>query len=116
MFDISGTMMLVYWLFVYGLKSIWLPRVWPTFNQIFLMMFLSGLLRRSNVLTGAEWIKTRFGRDTGANLAHLSVVLFAIISIIAMLAYAFIPSARCAHESHHINLGADHWNFLLFAH
>ena len=25
MFDITGTMLMVYWLFVYGLKSIWLP-------------------------------------------------------------------------------------------
>jgi len=24
MFDIAGTMLMVYWLFVYGLKSIWL--------------------------------------------------------------------------------------------
>ena len=89
MFDISGTMWLVYILFVYGLKSIWLPFLWPVFNQIFLMMFLSGWLRRSNVMTGAEWIETRFGRDTGANLAHLSVVLFALINVIGLLAYAF---------------------------
>ena len=89
MFDISGTMLMVYWLLVYGLKSIWLPFLWPVFNQIFLMMFLSGWLRRSNVLTGAEWIQTRFGRGTGANLAHLSVVIFALIQVIGMLAYAF---------------------------
>ncbi len=89
MFDISGTMLMVYWLLVYGMKSIWLPFLWPVFNQIFLMMFLSGWLRRSNVLTGAEWIQTRFGRGTGANLAHLSVVVFAVIQVIGMLAYAF---------------------------
>src|ERR1022692_2164816 len=89
MFDISGTMWLVYILFVYGLKSLWLPWLWPVFNQIFLMMFLSGWLRRSNVLTGAEWIQTRFGRDRGANLAHLSVVLFALISVVGMLAFCF---------------------------
>jgi SSS family solute:Na+ symporter len=89
MFDISGTMWLVYILFVYGLKSVWLPFLWPVFNQIFLMMFLSGWLRRSNVLTGAEWIQTRFGRNTGANLAHLSVVLFALVNVVGMLAYAF---------------------------
>ncbi|MGA3136697.1 MAG: hypothetical protein ABSC88_11955 [Terracidiphilus sp.] len=35
MFDISGTMLLVSWMFVYGLKSIWIPWLWPTFNQIF---------------------------------------------------------------------------------
>ena len=52
MFDITGTMWLVYIMFVYGLKSAFLPWVWPTFNQIFLMMFLATWLRRSNVLTG----------------------------------------------------------------
>lgn len=89
MFDISGTMWLVSILFIYGLKSLWLPWLWPVFNQIFLMMFLSAWLRRSNVLTGAEWIQTRFGRGRGANLAHLSVVFFALINVIGMLAYAF---------------------------
>jgi len=89
MFDITGTMWLVYLCFVYGLKSVWIPWVWPTFNQIFLMVYLSAWLRRSNVLTGAEWIQTRFGRGLGANLAHLSVVLFALVNVIGMIAYAF---------------------------
>src|SRR5262245_20885511 len=89
MFDISGTMWLVYVLFLYGLKSIWLPWVWPTFNQIFLMMFLSAWLRRSNVLTGSQWSQTRFGNDRGGTLAHLSVVLFALVNVIGLLAYAF---------------------------
>src|SRR5436190_12018532 len=52
MFDISGTMWLVSILFLYGLKSIWLPWLWPTFNQVFLMMFMSAWMRRSNVMTG----------------------------------------------------------------
>jgi SSS family solute:Na+ symporter len=89
MFDISGTMWMVYILFVYGLKSIWLPFLWPVFNQIFLMMFMSGWVRRSNALTGAEWIETRFGRERGGSLAHISVVLFALINVIGMLAFAF---------------------------
>jgi SSS family solute:Na+ symporter len=89
MFDISGTMWLVYVLFIYGLKSIWLPWVWPTFNQIFLMMFMSAWLRRSNVLTGAQWMQTRFGNDRGATYAHLSVVAFALVNVIGLLAYAF---------------------------
>ncbi|MBN1607885.1 MAG: Na+:solute symporter [Polyangiaceae bacterium] len=96
MFDITGTMWLVYVLFVYGAKGLWLPWLWPTFNQIFLMMFLSGWIRRSNVLTGAEWIETRFGRNTGANLAHLSVVFFALVNVIGLLAYAFIGIGKFA--------------------
>jgi SSS family solute:Na+ symporter len=89
MFDITGTMWLVYVLFVYGLKSVWLPWLWPTFNQIFLMVFLSIWLRRSRVMTGAEWIKTRFGTSTGAQLAHIIVVVFALVSVTGFLAYGF---------------------------
>jgi Na+/proline symporter len=90
MFDISGTMWLVTIGFVYGLKSIWLPWLWPTFNQIFLMVFLSAWLRRSNVTTGAEWIETRFGNGTGARLSHTVVVVFALIGGLGFLAYGFV--------------------------
>lgn len=89
MFDITGTMWLVSMCFVYGLKSAWLPWIWPTFNQIFLMIYLSTWLRRSNVMTGAEWLKTRFGTGKGANLSHLIVVVFAIISAVGFISYAF---------------------------
>jgi len=41
MFDITGTMWLVYIIFVYGLKGAWLPWLWPTFNQVFLMIYLA---------------------------------------------------------------------------
>jgi Na+/proline symporter len=89
MFDVTGTMWLVYVLFVYGLKSIWMPWLWPTFNQIFLMAYLSIWLRKSKVMTGAQWIETRFGHSTGARLSHLSVVIFALVSVIGFIAYAF---------------------------
>ena len=89
MFDITGTMWLVYACVVYGLKSAWLPWLWPVFNQIFLMVFLSIWLRRSNVLTGAAWLATRFGKGRDAELAHISVVVFALVSAVGFLAYAF---------------------------
>ena len=90
MFDISGTMWLVTLMFIYGLKSIWIPWLWPIFNQIFLMVYLSAWLRRSNVTTGAEWMKTRFGDDTGSKLSHNIVVVFALISCLGFLAYGFV--------------------------
>jgi Na+/proline symporter len=90
MFDISGTMWMVYLLFIYGLKSVWIPWLWPVFNQIFLMVFLSVWLRRSGVMTGAEWIRFRFGTGRGAELSHLIVVFFALMNVIGFLAYGFI--------------------------
>ena len=89
MFDIAGTMLLVTWLFIYGMKSVWIPWLWPVFNQIFLMVYLSGWLRRSGVTTGAEWIKIRFGTGAGAQLSHLIVVIFALVSVIGFLSYGF---------------------------
>jgi SSS family solute:Na+ symporter len=90
MFDISGTMWLVTIGFVYGLKAIWLPWLWPTFNQVFLMVYLSMWLRRSNVTTGAEWIETRFGTGGGARLSHTVVIVFALIGGLGFLAYGFV--------------------------
>ncbi|MEP1449002.1 MAG: sodium:solute symporter family protein [Paraglaciecola sp.] len=96
MFDISGTMWMVYLLFIYGLKSVYIPWLWPSFNQIFLMVFLSIWLRRSGVMTGAEWIKFRFGEGKGARLSHFIVVGFALLSVLGFLAYGFIGIGKFA--------------------
>ncbi|MBS7566660.1 Na+:solute symporter [Mucilaginibacter sp. Bleaf8] len=91
MFDISGTMWMVSLCFTYGMKSIWIPWLWPVFNQVFLMMYLSRWLRRSNATTGAEWLETRFGRTgPGVGNSHKVVIVFALLSCLAFLAYGFI--------------------------
>lgn len=91
MFDISGTMWMVALCFVYGMKSIWIPWLWPVFNQVILMMFLSKWLRRSNATTGAEWLATRFGKSgRSVQASHNVVVAFALLSCFGFLAYGFV--------------------------
>ena len=90
MFDITGTMWMVSILFIYGLKSVLFTWIWPVWNQVFLMVFLAIWLRRSNVLTGAEWLKTRFGTGRGATMSHIIVVIFAVISCIGFISYGFV--------------------------
>lgn len=91
MFDISGTMWMVALCFVYGMKSLWIPWLWPVFNQVFMMMFLSKWLRRSNATTGAEWLATRFGiSGKGVRGSHNIVVAFALLSCFGFLAYGFV--------------------------
>lgn len=90
MFDISGTIWLVTLMFAYGIKSVWIPWLWPVFNQVFLMVYVSKWLRRSNVTTGAEWIQTRFGTGTGGKRSHTIIVVFALLSCLGFLAYGFI--------------------------
>ncbi|NMH87134.1 sodium:solute symporter family protein [Flavivirga algicola] len=89
MFDISGTMWAVTIMFVYGLKSAWLPWSWPVWNQVFMFVFLAAWLRRSNTMTGAQWISYRFGHGMGARLSHIIVTIFAIISTLGFMAYFF---------------------------
>lgn len=72
MFDVSGLAWTVTIFFVYGLKSVWIPWLWPVWNQIFVMIFMAIWLRRSNVMTGAEWITTRFGNDNGGKFSHIN--------------------------------------------
>ncbi len=91
MFDISGTMWMVSLCFVYGMKSIWIPWLWPVFNQVFMMMYLSRWLRRSNATTGAEWLATRFGKKgAGVRASHNIVVVFALMSCLGFMAYGFV--------------------------
>ncbi|MCF0042080.1 sodium:solute symporter family protein [Dyadobacter fanqingshengii] len=90
MFDISGTVWMVSIMFVYGVKSIWLPWLWPVFNQIFMMVYLSVWLRRSNVSTGAEWMLTRFGNKKDALPSHKTIIAFALLSCLGFMAYGFI--------------------------
>src|SRR5579863_968518 len=115
MFDISGTMLLVSWMFVYGLKSVWISWLWPTFNQIFLMVYLSAWLRRSKVMTGAEWIKTRFGVGRGAQASHLIVVIYAFVSIIGFFTYAFKGIGKFAQTYLPWNLTANEYALILIA-
>ncbi|MEP7256791.1 MAG: sodium:solute symporter family protein [Flavitalea sp.] len=91
MFDISGTMWMIALCFVYGIKSIWIPWLWPVFNQVFNMMFLAKWLRRSNASTGAEWLATRFGtKGKSVTASHNIVVAFALIGCLGFLAYGFV--------------------------
>ncbi len=116
MFDIAGTMWLVYLLFIYGLKSVWIPWLWPVFNQIFLMVYLSAWLRRSNVMTGAEWITTRFGKGRGARLSHIIVVVYALVSVIGFLTYAFKGIGKFATNFLPWQLSANQYALILMGH
>jgi Na+/proline symporter len=51
-------------------------------------------IRASGVMTGAEWMYTRFGRDRAGDLARLSYTLFAVLTIAALLGYGAIGMGK----------------------
>lgn len=89
MFDVSGTAWMVGILFLYGVKSFMFMWMWPIWNQIFVMVFLAAWIRRSNIMTGSEWILTRFGDDRAGRASHLIVAIFAVIASVGFIAYFF---------------------------
>lgn len=89
MFDVSGTAWMVGVLFLYGAKSFMFMWMWPVWNQVFIMIFLAAWIRRSNIMTGSEWILTRFGDGKAGRASHLIVAVFAVIASIGFIAYFF---------------------------
>ena len=79
------------------------------------MVYMSTWLRRSNVMTGAEWIQTRFGKGRGAQLAHIIVVIYAFISIIGFFTYGFKGIGKFAATFLPWHLSVNQYALLLIA-
>ncbi|MGD2295827.1 MAG: hypothetical protein PVF22_08315, partial [Candidatus Aminicenantes bacterium] len=88
-FDITGTMWIVSILFVLGMKSMWHHWMWGFLMGAFFLAFMGKWVRRSNVMTAAEWMKTRFGDDTAGRLARTAYALMAVLTLASFVGYAF---------------------------
>jgi len=86
-FDITGTMWIVSLFVVMGLKGMWVQWIWGFIIPVFYMTYMGKWIRRSKVMTGAEWMETRFGSGRAGELARASYTLYAVLTITAFLAY-----------------------------
>ena len=93
-FDITGTMWIVSTFIVLGLKGMWVHWLWGFPITAFYLSYMGKWIRRSGVLTGAEWMYTRFGRGRAGDLARLSYTLFAVLTIAALLGYGAIGMGK----------------------
>ena len=93
-FDITGTMWIVSTFIVLGLKGMWVHWLWGFPITAFYLAFMGKWIRRSGVLTGAEWMYTRFGQSRAGDTARLSYTLFAILTITALLGYGAIGMGK----------------------
>ena len=89
-FDMTGTMIIASFLFLLGPRGIYVElRGGAGLVLIFLMLWAGKWHRRSGVITGAEWMLFRFGRDGWAHFARLMSVVSAVVVNLALLAYSF---------------------------
>jgi SSS family solute:Na+ symporter len=93
-FDITGTMWIVSTFIALGLKGMWVHMLWGFPITAFYLAYMGKWIRRSDAMTGAEWMKTRFGDGKAGDLARFSYTLFAILTITALLGYGAIGMGK----------------------
>ncbi|HQU92573.1 MAG TPA: hypothetical protein PLK77_09765 [Pyrinomonadaceae bacterium] len=93
-FDITGTMWIVSTFIALGLKGMWVHMLWGFPITAFYLAYMGKWIRRSDAMTGAEWMKTRFGPGKSGDIARFSYTLFAILTITALLGYGAIGMGK----------------------
>jgi len=93
-FDITGTMWIVSTFIALGLKGMWVHMLWGFPITAFYLAYMGKWIRRSDAMTGAEWMKTRFGPGKAGDIARFSYTLFAILTITALLGYGAIGMGK----------------------
>ena len=87
-FDMAGTMIIVAMVFALGYQGFLVEiRGGVGLSLAFLMIFLAKWLRRSRVMTSAEWMKLRFGTDKPGKAAHLLSAISYIVLSLGMITY-----------------------------
>ncbi len=95
--DIGGTMAMVGALFYLGLKSVWMTHIfWGWFMIAGYMAFQAKWIRRSGVMTFAEWNETRFGKNRDAEMARLVSAIFLLVLMIFNLIYIAVGIGKFA--------------------
>ena len=104
-YDISGTMWMVALVYLFGMKSVWNHWMWGFMMAAFFMAFMGKWVRRSRVMTGAEWMITRFGDRADGRAARYAYALMAVITLVGLIGYAFEGVGKFSAE--YVQTGLD---------
>ncbi len=97
--DVGGTMAMVGALYYLGLKGVWLTHIfWGWLIICFYMAFQAKYIRRSGVMTFAEWNETRFGANRDAEQARLASALFLLALMVCNLMYMAVGTGKFVEE------------------
>lgn len=87
-FDVSGTMIIVAMVYALGLKGFFIElRGGIVLVMAFLMVFMGKWNRRAQVMTAAEWMELRFGRDKAGNAARVLSAVANLLFAVTVVTY-----------------------------
>jgi len=111
-FDITGTMWIVSILFLLGMKSMWHHWMWGFLMGAFFLAYMGKWVRRSKVMTAAEWMRTRFGENNAGKVARTAYAVMAILTQASFLGYAYQGIGKFASVYIPLDSLAEHVNAL----
>ena len=93
--DLSGTMINTAFIFALGAMGLFIEiRGGVTLIMAFLMIFMGKWNRRAQVMTMAEWMRFRFGKERQGDIARLMAAISIIVVTIAMVTYFAVGSGK----------------------
>jgi len=107
-FDITGTMWIISILYVLGMKSMWHHWMWGVLMGAFFMSYMGKWVRRSNVMTAAEWMQTRFGSGPSGKLARTTSAVVFVLFLACFIGYAYQGIGKFAAEYVPLEALAEH--------
>ena len=87
-FDVAGVMWSVAFFYIMGPRFLYLQWEWGFVMMAFFAAYMGKWLRRSRVLTGAEWMIIRFGSGPSGEFARLSYAALAVTTAVAFIGFA----------------------------
>lgn len=93
-FDITGTMWIVSMFVAYGFNGFWIQWVWGFLIAAFYLAYMGRWIRRSAVMTGAEWMVYRFGPGPGGDAARLAYTMFAVLTLTTFIGYTAVGMGK----------------------
>jgi SSS family solute:Na+ symporter len=86
--DVAGTMLIVSFLFMIGPRGLFIEFRGGAVLILALMLLFTGKWnRRSNCMTGAEWMEFRFGHGIGGQFARIVSAIAVMFGLVGGLAY-----------------------------
>lgn len=101
--DIGGTMLIIGVMYYVGIRSVLVFHVvWGFFTMAIFMAYQAKYIRRSGVMTLAEWNATRFGTTRDTERLRIAIAAFVLLQMVLTLMYVAVGTGKFAEEFIHI--------------
>jgi len=97
-FDVTGVMWTIAFFYIMGQRFFWIQWEWGFVAMVgCFAAFMGKWLRRSKVITGAEWMIIRFGGGPAGRFARTSYAVLAVVIAVAFAGFAEYGGGQFLH-------------------